>query len=570
MPKTREFTSQVKQIENRRDWFGEEDYELQAIYFMLASRYGINKLSLFCGRNSALFSNAALRQTVKALIWLWQEHKIAVCEAQDIDQVLELIDSTFFTQIKDGVQREEARQLLREMVETTTDDLHLYQDAEQVDIVVEVLKLAFQHEQLYQLQTALVDADNTSTTPQEYRDAAVKALERVNLAPIMEVNDTDFGEDEECLRRAFAQTRQPIIRLSSKLGPLAQVLSQQLVPTGFIAFMGPEKRGKSWMLQELALQSIRSGNETLFIQCGDMSKEEVTMRLATRLTQRNPEESYCGELYLPVLDCIRNQRNECNRNKRTGQCGLYSEKKKKKLRGSEKKSETQEQLSPQDFIKNNPDYIPCAECSRNNDRAWIPAYWWEVQNPVNPLDFESAHEALIRFKRKNPAKFKIVEYPSDTLTVSELSVMLANYKSTANFFPTVLVLDYMDLLASDKHNSKDYRHFQNELWKSMRGLAQKEELLIITATQANIGAQNADYIDMVHISEDKRKSAHVTAMWGLNQTKQEKEYGIMRLNQIVARSGRFDTRQQFVVLQCLERGNPMLAGYISPNFSQMA
>jgi len=68
---------------------------------------------------------------------------------------------------------------------------------------------------------------------------------------------------------------------------------------------------------------------------------------------------------------------------------------------------------------------------------------------------------------------------------------------------------------------------------------------------------------MENFSEDKRKYAHVTAMYGLNMDHKgrEKELGILRINEIVIRESDFNNQTQVHVLQNLRRGQPCLTSY---------
>ena len=83
----------------------------------------------------------------------------------------------------------------------------------------------------------------------------------------------------------------------------------------------------------------------------------------------------------------------------------------------------------------------------------------------------------------------------------------------------------------------------------------------MTATQAAASSYKKDTIDLTDFSEDKRKFAHVTAMYGMNQTPEEKKLGILRLNELVVRESDFDSTRQVKVLQCLSRGRPLIGSY---------
>ena len=62
----------------------------------------------------------------------------------------------------------------------------------------------------------------------------------------------------------------------------------------------------------------------------------------------------------------------------------------------------------------------------------------------------------------------------------------------------------------------------------------------------------------------KTKLSHVTGMLGLNQTKEEKGRGIMRLNWIVLREDNFQTDRCLYVGQCLTLGRAFMLHALSP------
>ena len=69
------------------------------------------------------------------------------------------------------------------------------------------------------------------------------------------------------------------------------------------------------------------------------------------------------------------------------------------------------------------------------------------------------------------------------------------------------------------------------------------------------------FLNLSDFSEDKRKYAHTTATYSLNQTDEEKKIGIMRLGELVVRESEFDRTRQVKVLQCLQRGRPFIGSY---------
>jgi hypothetical protein len=83
---------------------------------------------------------------------------------------------------------------------------------------------------------------------------------------------------------------------------------------------------------------------------------------------------------------------------------------------------------------------------------------------------------------------------------------------------------------------------------------------LVTATQADAASYERQVMTKSNFSEDKRKLAHVTGMIGLNQTKEEQEKGIMRLNWIVRREAEFSEFACLNVAGCLALGRPYVLG----------
>ena len=131
------------------------------------------------------------------------------------------------------------------------------------------------------------------------------------------------------------------------------------------------------------------------------------------------------------------------------------------------------------------------------------------------------------------------------------------------FVPDVIVIDYADLLAPDGGGVQEFRHKQDQVWKSLRALSQERHVLTVTATQADADSYKKDSLSLSNFSEDKRKLAHVTAQYGLNQDPQgkEKRLGILRVNEIVVREGEFSPDNEVTVLQDLAAGRAYLESF---------
>lgn len=181
----------------------------------------------------------------------------------------------------------------------------------------------------------------------------------------------------------------------------------------------------------------------------------------------------------------------------------------------------------------------------------------QEERKVTPLSWREAYKGSVRWSKRMKARgFKMFIYENSTLTVSRIKTELDRLEYHEDYVPDVVIIDYADIMAPED-GRKDFRHQQNETWKALRALSQHYHCCVITATQTDSASYGAENIGLKHFSEDKRKYAHVTAMYALNQTEAEKAQGILRIGQLLVREG--SHCRQVKVLQCLDIGRPYIS-----------
>ena len=156
--------------------------------------------------------------------------------------------------------------------------------------------------------------------------------------------------------------------------------------------------------------------------------------------------------------------------------------------------------------------------------------------------------------------FKLSTHPNSTLNINKIRSILDKWEEREGFVPDVILIDYADILAPERNNI-EFRHQQNESWKAMRALSQERHACVLTVTQAAATSYGKANLDLSDFSEDKRKYAHVTGMFVLNQTPEEKRSGIIRFGALMVREDAFDINHNVHVLQCLQIGRPYISSY---------
>lgn len=298
-------------------------------------------------------------------------------------------------------------------------------------------------------------------------------------------------EDKDHIREAFEQEHQALIKFKEGLGVF---FSDRLERDGFIAFQGPEKRGKSFWLLEMAFTAVEQRRKVAFFECGDLSKHQIMRRFMVRVAKR------------PLRPQIIKYPTKIRLVKREG-------------------------LDPKSIVS-----VKRMVCKHGLS-------WKEAYRHCRHLTSQRGMKSLLRLS----------VHHNDSINVDGIRSTLDEW-SIDGWIPDVVIIDYADILNMD-FPGLEGRDRIDKTWKQMRRLSQERHCLVLTATQASAQSYDAKTQSKRHFSEDKRKHAHVTGMVGLNQTVEEKEKNIMRLNWIDLREAWYSERKCCFVAVCPELAN---------------
>jgi len=349
---------------------------------------------------------------------------------------------------------------------------------------------------------------------------------------------------------AFDTTYQNVISFPGALG---EFWNDQLVRGGLIGVLAPEKRGKTFWLLEFMMRAFSQNRKVAFFQAGDMTENQMLIRICVYLAKKSNKEKHCGIKYIPVQDCIKNQTDNCEKRIRECNFGVFA-----MSEDEVRKNITLKELK--EAYEEYPDYKPCFNCVEWTKNKY-GAVWLKKENIKSPLTVREAKRKVKRFFINSKLSVKLSTHVNTTLTISKIKEILNKWKTEEEFTPDIILIDYGDLIVPETRG--EFRHQQNEIWKQFRGLSQEGNCLVIVPTQSDTDSYKRDRLGMDNFNEDKRKFGHVTAMYGLNQdvAGREKEIGLMRLNKIVVREDDFHVTHEVTVLQKLEIGRPFLGSY---------
>lgn len=379
---------------------------------------------------------------------------------------------SIFHEYAAGTKNHEAVDLIEKLLAGLSEDYKAIAEEINEDYVIDLASGYFRRIQLERCAQKI-----ESSLEKNDVDAAASAVQGLHVPDFSSASWID-PFDPEAIKTVMAKKEnRELVRFGGALG---RFLSPHFERDGFIAFAGPEKRGKSFWLQEVAWKAMIEKRKVLHYTVGDMSQDQILNRFLVRAARR---PFRAGSVGVPVT--------------------LHKEEKRVRVEMVRKVHASDMTLK---------------EISRKMER--------------------------IRMKTASKqSRLKLRCVGASMLSAGDIEREVAEF-CQEGWEPDVVVIDYADLLAPEPSTAKqDYRHQVNETWKILRRIAQNHHLLLVTATQTAATSYNAWTIRKGDFSEDKRKNAHVTGMLGINQAPEEKEQGIYRLNWVFLRNGAWSENQ---------------------------
>jgi hypothetical protein len=95
--------------------------------------------------------------------------------------------------------------------------------------------------------------------------------------------------DETAIREAFSQTSEQLIKFgvsNRNLEDASVFFGDVFSRDNLVAFLAPEKAGKTFLLLDLAWRAVKQRRKVAFFEIGDMSQSQIMMRLMQRITRR--------------------------------------------------------------------------------------------------------------------------------------------------------------------------------------------------------------------------------------------------------------------------------------------
>lgn len=347
---------------------------------------------------------------------------------------------------------------------------------------------------------------------------------------------------------SLAEENPPLFQLRFEIGKL---LNNRLKADNFGVILGNQKIGKTTFGVTLAMEAAKQV-PTLFIGAGDETKKKIDGRMFTNCSCLVTQAEYAGTTCVPIPDCQHNADGTCP----IGKSGEPRQVKSWKVL-------IDEGNKPKDIIRGTANgsltvsgnvYHPCARCFPMHDgtrediervKNWKSAVWWR-EHDFRLCRKKDVVDQRIRFQMDYPQGYiETVSYPTGTLTVDEIYRLLDQLDRTKNFVPSVIVLDYIDIMKQTDRQATDKDHDGfRMLYEKLRALNASLHNLIITFTQTNRLGHNLETHTIDSIGRCAKGMDNSTWFLTLNQTVAERRARVMRASVLAAREGDFDPEQQ--------------------------
>lgn len=168
---------------------------------------------------------------------------------------------------------------------------------------------------------------------------------------------------------------------------------------------------------------------------------------------------------------------------------------------------------------------------------------------IKHMEKEVFLQKISRMKNKTTGKIITKQFPAGASTVSHFRYMLNELKLKKNFTPDILVIDYLNLMASSriKNDGKNIYAVIKSVAEELRGLCIEFNLVGISATQTNRnGVGNSD-VDLSDTSESMGLPATVDFMAAIMQPEEMKQLNQYLIKQLKSRYGDINSMEKFVI-----------------------
>jgi len=164
---------------------------------------------------------------------------------------------------------------------------------------------------------------------------------------------------------------------------------------------------------------------------------------------------------------------------------------------------------------------------------------------------EEIKEKYEMFKKITRSHLKLKEFPTSMASVLDIEAHLDNLKTFHDFEPDLLIIDYGDIMKSTRNTKNTYEE-QGWIFRELRGLAIKRNVVVITATQTTRDSLSKDggtteIIGMDKAADSMEKNRILDVLFSITQSLKDKDDGVINLWVAKNRNGQSSKFLEFMI-----------------------
>ena len=302
-------------------------------------------------------------------------------------------------------------------------------------------------------------------------DKARKVQEEYKKISTAEINEVDLmnPDDKSIIENALAQEEEVLFKLPGAMNDVFGNIHRN----DYGLLLAPPKRGKSWLLQKIAIEALKQRLNVVFVSM-EMTREEVVQRMW------------------------------------------------KTMWG------TESGLIPDGT------YETCRFVEDTSEEGKFRCELVDV-NVKNKSKSVTALQKRLRMNNGYLGHLKIIAYPAFGASVVDITNRIEEL-AEEGFVTDLLVIDYQDI-TKPIGGGTEIRNQLDLISKHLRGFSMKFHCATISASQTNRMGLSSSQVTSESIAEDFRKLAHCTVMVSMEQTPKMRKQHLMRLRNIAMRNG---------------------------------
>ncbi len=169
-------------------------------------------------------------------------------------------------------------------------------------------------------------------------------------------------------------------------------------------------------------------------------------------------------------------------------------------------------------------------------------------NKITEISKEKYLNRIQALKAKSYGKLKVKEFPPTSASTLNIRQTLDELKMKQNFVPDVIMVDYLQILASYRlpYSVGSYYFFKS-VAEELRALAVETNTVVWSAAQFNRGQMNATDVDMSGIAESAGIAHTADGMWAMIRTDELDQVQQLLVKQLKSRYANKAVKTTFTI-----------------------